>query len=101
MSEHIHQKGKAVGMDVNLSNFLTDSDGTVIDTPKYLKKSEKKLKKAQRKLSRMYESAKKDNRKLSEPENYQNQRQKVAEIHKHVANIWNKPVDYDGVRCNC
>ena len=87
MSEHIHQKGKAVGKDVNLSNFLTDSDGTVIDTPKYLKKSEKKLKKAQRKLSRMYESAKKDNRKLSEPENYQNQRQKVAEIHKHVANI--------------
>ena len=74
-------------MDVNLNNFLTDSDGTVIDTPKYLKKSEKKLKKEQRKLSRMYESAKKDNRKLSEPENYQNQRQKVAEIHKHVANI--------------
>ena len=32
-------------MDVNLNNFLTDSDGTVIDTPKYLKKSEKKLKK--------------------------------------------------------
>ena len=79
--------GKAVGMDMNLNNFLTDSDGTVIDTPKYLKKSEKKLKKEQRKLSRMYESAKKDNRKLSEPENYQNQRQKVAEIHKHVANI--------------
>ena len=74
-------------MDMNLNNFLTDSDGTVIDTPKYLKKSEKKLKKEQRKLSRMYESAKKDNRKLSEPENYQNQRQKVAEIHKHVANI--------------
>ena len=41
-------------MDMNLNNFLTDSDGTVIDTPKYLKKSEKKLKKEQRKLSRMY-----------------------------------------------
>ena len=78
--------GKAVGMDMNLNNFLTDSDGTVIDTPKYLKKSEKKLKKAQRKLSRMYESAKKDNRKLSESKNYQKQRQKLAEIHKHVAN---------------
>ena len=78
--------GKAVGMDMNLNNFLTDSDGTVIDTPKYLKKSEKKLKKAQRKLSRMYESAKKDNRKLSKSKNYQKQRQKLAEIHKHVAN---------------
>ena len=78
--------GKAVGMDVNLNNFLTDSDGTVIDTPKYLKKSEKKLKNAQRKLSRMQECAKKDNRKLSESKNYQKQRQKLAEIHKHVAN---------------
>ena len=78
--------GKAVGMDVNLNNFLTDSDGTVIDTPKYLKKSEKKLKKAQRKLSRMQECAKKDNRKLKDSRNYQKQRQKLAEIHKHVAN---------------
>ena len=58
--------GKAVGMDMNLNNFLTDSDGTVIDTPKYLKKSEKKLKKAQRKLSRMYESAKKNARMCKE-----------------------------------
>ena len=78
--------GKAVGLDMNLSNFLTDSDGTVIDTPKYLKKSEKKLKKAQRKLSRMYKSAKKNGRKLKDSSNYQKQRQKLAEIHKHVAN---------------
>ena len=78
--------GKAVGMDLNLTNFLTDSDGTVVDTPKYLRKSERKLKKAQRKLSRMYECAKKDNRKLRESKNYQKQRQKLAEIHKHVAN---------------
>ena len=60
--------------------------GTVVDTPKYLRKSERKLKKAQRKLSRMYECAKKDNRKLRESKNYQKQRQKLAEIHKHVAN---------------
>ena len=78
--------GKAVGMDLNLTNFLTDSDGTVVDTPKYLRKSERKLKKAQRKLSRMYECAKKDNRKLRESKNYQKQRQKLAKIHKRVAN---------------
>lgn len=80
------QTGKAVGINMNLSNFLTDSDGTVVDAPRYLKKSEKKLKKEQRKLSRMYESAEKDNRKLSESKNYQKQRQKLAGIHKHVAN---------------
>ena len=55
-------------------------------SPKYLHKAEKKLKKAQRKLSRKYESAKKDGRDYRTCKNYQEQRLKVAEIHKHVAN---------------
>ena len=36
---------KTAGIDLNLSNFLTDSENQVIETPKYLAKSEKKLKK--------------------------------------------------------
>lgn len=75
-----------VGIDLNLSNFLADSDDNEIDSPRFLKQSEAKLKKAQRKLSRKYESAKKDGRKYYETKNYNDQRLKVAKLHKHVAN---------------
>lgn len=56
------QTGRIVGADLNLTNFLYDSDGVEISSPKYLCKVEKKLKKAQRKLSRKYEAAKRDHR---------------------------------------
>lgn len=75
-----------LGIDLNLSNFLADSDGNIIDSPKFLKKSEEKLKKEQRKLSRKYEAAKKDKRKYYESKNYQDQRLKVAKLYKHVSN---------------
>ena len=76
----------SVGIDLNLSNFLADSNDNIIDSPKFLMKSEAKLKKEQRKLSRKYEAAKKDKRKYYECKNYQDQRLKVAKIYKHVSN---------------
>lgn len=76
----------SVGIDLNLSNFLADSDDNIIDSPEFLKKSEAKLKKEQKKLSRKYESARKDKRKYYESKNYQDQRLKVAKIHKRVSN---------------
>lgn len=74
------------GIDLNLSNFYADSNGNIIASPKYLKRVETKLKKEQRKLSRKYESAKKNGYKYYECKNYQEQRIKVAKIHKHVTN---------------
>ena len=76
----------SVGIDLNLSNFLADSNDNIIDSPKFLKKSEAKLKKEQKKLSRKYEAAKKDKRKYYESKNYQDQRLKVAKIYKRVSN---------------
>ena len=76
----------SVGIDLNLSNFLADSNDNIIDSPKFLMKSEAKLKKEQKKLSRKYESAKKDKRKYYESKNYQDQRLKVAKIYKRVSN---------------
>lgn len=76
----------AVGMDLNLTNFLYDSDGREVHSPKYLKKAEVKLKKAQRKLSRKLKTAKKDKRNYWECKNYEEQRIKLAKLHKHVAN---------------
>ena len=76
----------SIGIDLNLSNFLADSNDNIIDSPKFLKKSEAKLKKEQKKLSRKYEAAKKDKRKYYECKNYQDQRFKVAKIYKRVSN---------------
>lgn len=42
----------SIGIDVGISNYLTLSDGTVIDNPRHLKKSEKKLKRLQRQSSK-------------------------------------------------
>lgn len=41
-----------VGIDVGLTNFITLSNGQKIESPKFLKKSEKKLKVLQRRVSR-------------------------------------------------
>lgn len=43
---------KIVGIDLGINNFIHDSDGHIIKSPQFLRKSEKKLKRAQRKLSR-------------------------------------------------
>ena len=76
----------SIGIDLNLSNFLADSNDNIIDSPKFLKKSEAKLKKEQKKLSRKYEASKKGEYKYYECKNYQDQRLKVAKLYKHVSN---------------
>lgn len=75
-----------VGIDLNTSNFLVDSNGTTIDNPRNGKKMMKRLAKEQRSLARKYQMAKKENRKLSESKNYQKQRKVVATLYKKVAN---------------
>lgn len=85
--------GTAVGIDVNVKNLYADSDGHIVDNPKYLAKSQKKLAKEQRKLSNKLEAAKRDCPKdmklrgfLRTRKGYQKQRKKVAHIQSHVAN---------------
>jgi len=75
-----------VGVDLNLDNFLTDSNGQVIANPRYYRMIKGKLAKAQRKLSRRARRAKKSQRHLSESKNYQKQRSLVAKLQLKVAN---------------
>lgn len=75
-----------VGVDLNTENFLTTSNGDVIDNPRYYRKSLKKLKKAQRILSRRARRAKTANKSLRIAKNYQKQRLVVAQLHKQVFN---------------
>lgn len=76
----------AVGIDLNIENFLTDSDGNVIANPRYYRTIKGKLAKAQRKLSRRRLQAKKSHRSLHDSKNYQKQRKVVANIQRKVAN---------------
>ncbi len=50
--EEVVPTGKAVGLDVGLAHFLTDSTGATVPNPRHLRKSEKALKQAQRSVSK-------------------------------------------------
>jgi putative transposase len=49
--EHI-SSGKAVGIDVGLKAYYTDSEGNTVENPRHYRKAEKKLKRLHRHLSR-------------------------------------------------
>lgn len=83
--EDLPKTGAMAGIDLNLTNLASTSDGEVYDNPRYLQKSEKSLKKAQRKLSRRYRHAKESGRALRDCKNYQEQRKKVAKIQRQIA----------------
>ena len=69
-------KGGAVGVDLGIKTLATLSDGTVIENPRYLRKSERKLKRAQKALSRKVKGSRRRAK----------ARAKVARLHAHVAN---------------
>ena len=50
--------GNEIGIDYGIKAFITTSDGEIIESPNYLRKSELKLKRLSRRLSRKQPSAK-------------------------------------------
>ncbi|NEO38034.1 MAG: IS200/IS605 family element transposase accessory protein TnpB [Moorea sp. SIOASIH] len=56
--ENTNSTGKAIGLDVGIKEFYTDSNGGTCHNPKYLRKSENKLKRLQRKLSKCKKGSK-------------------------------------------
>ena len=83
--EELPKTGRNVGIDMNLTNLYTDSDGNVVPNPRYARNAKDKLAKAQKKLSRMAECAKKDGRSLTESSNYQKQWLRTAKLQRKVA----------------
>ncbi|MFI6662218.1 RNA-guided endonuclease InsQ/TnpB family protein [Streptomyces sp. NPDC050523] len=49
---------RTIGIDLGLNHFAVLSDGTKIDSPRFLRRAENKLKKAQRELSRKQKGSK-------------------------------------------
>lgn len=68
--------GGVVGLDVGINEFYNDSNGNVVQNPKFLECYMKKLVREQRRLSRMKHSSK----------NYRKQRVRLARVHEHIAN---------------
>ncbi|MER5222243.1 RNA-guided endonuclease InsQ/TnpB family protein [Streptomyces flaveus] len=73
--ERMPDTDQSVGIDLGLTHFAVLSDGTRIDSPRFLRRAEKKLKKAQRELARKQKGSK----------NRAKARLKVARAHAKVA----------------
>jgi len=67
---------KKIGIDLGLKEFAILSDGTKIENPKWLRRTEKRIKKLQRDLSRKQNGSK----------NYEKQRIRIAKLHEKITN---------------
>ncbi|MEB3292743.1 MAG: transposase [Synechococcales bacterium] len=56
--ETVEPTGKAVGLDVGLKEFYTDSTGEMMENPRFLRKGEKVLKRSQRGVSKQVKGSK-------------------------------------------
>ncbi|MBU4266236.1 MAG: transposase [Candidatus Altiarchaeales archaeon] len=72
--EKLGTTGRAIGLDLNIENYLTDSNGKKIEHPHTLLKLEDKLKREQRKLAKKKKCSK----------NRLKQILKVARVHERV-----------------
>ena len=69
----------AIGLDVGLNHFYTDSQGRQIENPRYLRKSERALKSLQRRVSKKCRKGQKQSA------NYKKAKQKLARKHLKVS----------------
>lgn len=77
-----------VGIDLGLTDLTILSDGTKIENPKYLAKTQKKINRELRKLGKQRDRIKRQdkNKRLSDCKNYQKQRAKVAKLYQKLQN---------------
>ncbi|AUI76647.1 RNA-guided endonuclease TnpB family protein [Lactobacillus helveticus] len=73
-----------IGIDLNLDNFLTDSNGAMVANPCFYRQVKKKLAHAQSVLSRRQRRAKQEGHNLRMAKNYQKQRLLVAKLHAKI-----------------
>ncbi len=75
MSLELEEVESAIGIDVGLEKFLTTSNGEAVAVPQFYRKAQALLAKAQQQLARKEKGSK----------NYEQQANKVARLHLHVA----------------
>ena len=92
--KNLPKTNSQIGIDLNTENFLTTSNGVIVDNPRYYRTIKHKLAKAQRTLSRRELRAKKEKRNLAHAKNYQKQRRLVAKLHDKIRNQRNSFLNY-------
>jgi putative transposase len=70
------KEGRSVGIDVGLTSFAVDSDGTAIENPRFFEQSKEKIKKLQRSLSRKKRFSK----------NWMKVKAKLEKVYDHITN---------------
>lgn len=84
-TDKLPSTGEAAGIDMNVENFCADSDGVIVDSPKYRRDIQKKLSKLQRREARRRTKAKADGRKLKYARNYQKSRKRAVLLQMKAA----------------
>lgn len=79
--------GPAIGIDLGLEHFLTDSDGNTRPNPRYYRAALKTLATLQRSVSRKREAAKARKQKFRECKNLNKADRAVARAHVRVSNL--------------
>jgi len=74
--KQLEKTNQRVGIDLGLKDFAILSDGTKVENPKWLRKTEKRIKLIQKSLSRKQKQSK----------NYERTRQKLAKLHEKISN---------------
>ena len=74
--EKLPRSNSEIGIDLGIKEFCITSDGEMVENPKYLRKSERRLRKLQKKLSRC----------KKESNNREKCRIKVAKQHEKITN---------------
>lgn len=80
----LNKAKKSVGIDVNLENFLTDSNGNRVENPRIKKQYVDKINFYQRKLAKLYVKPKIKNQ--SQSRNYRKTKHKLAVIFGKISN---------------
>lgn len=68
--------GRAIGIDLGLEKFLTTSDGSTVERPRFFKSLQRRLKVLQRRAAR----------KQKRSQNWEKAQIKVARLHHHIGN---------------
>jgi putative transposase len=95
--KRLPKSDKAIGIDVGIKSFLTDSEGNKVENPKFLKHSLKELKIRQRKLARAKNGSnrRKDTR-LQLAKCYEKVANQRKDFHQKLANEYVK--DYGTIK---
>lgn len=90
--------GKKIGIDVNVDNYYTDSNGRVVENDRFRRNHQQDLAEAQRRMARRAQAARKADKPLYLAKNYQKSRLEVARIHRQIARQREDRADRESMR---